>query len=73
MPWHNKVFGYPTEIFDFVLGDSSYYSLFSCLDTNRKKIVISTTGRVDRAIIFINAFIVGSFLLIIFSKITYMR
>ena len=34
MPWHNKVLGYPTEIFDFVLGDGSYYSLFSGLDTN---------------------------------------
>ena len=32
MPWHNKVLGYPTEIFDFVLGDGSYYSLFACLD-----------------------------------------
>jgi len=26
---HNKVLGYPTEICDFVLGDGSYYSLFS--------------------------------------------
>ncbi len=25
----NKVLGYPTEIGDFVLGDGSYYSLFS--------------------------------------------
>ncbi len=34
MPWHNKVLGDPTEIFDFVLGDGSYYSLFTSLDTN---------------------------------------
>ena len=26
---HNKVLGYPTEIFDFVLDDGSNYSLFT--------------------------------------------
>ena len=40
MPWHNKVLGYPTEIFDFVLGDGSYYSLFAVLGKSR----ITTNG-----------------------------
>ena len=30
-----KALGYPTEICDFVLGDGSYYSLFSRLDTSK--------------------------------------
>ena len=41
---HNKVLGYPTEIFDFVLGDGSYYGVTRFRGT-RPQSMIALTGR----------------------------